>query len=250
MKTRFPVCFAVASLACCLMVHVARAGAATPPGSTGQCNDGSYSQAAEKKGACRGHQGVKVWYSDTGSGSQSHSKPSASSPAASTAAPPARSGAPASASMSGGSPGGSPAGAKGQCNDGSYSYDAMKKGACRGHKGVKAWFGQDAPGAQAQTASQAQMASSGTPATPRQPVQGAAPPAPAAVNQSRANAPAPTAQQRQGGGPGLVWVNTSTKVYHCMGDRYYGKTKEGTYMSESDARAKGIRPDAGKACSK
>ena len=40
---------------------------------------------------------------------------------------------------------------------------------------------------------------------------------------------------------GMVWVNLETKVFHREGDRYYGKTKRGKYMTEADALKAGYR---------
>ena len=45
-----------------------------------------------------------------------------------------------------------------------------------------------------------------------------------------------------------VWVNTRSGVYHCPGTRWYGKTKEGTYMTQKAAQEQGYRPAYGNAC--
>ncbi len=50
-------------------------------------------------------------------------------------------------------------------------------------------------------------------------------------------------------GSSKVWVNTASKVYHCPGTQYYGKTKAGSYMTETAAKAAGDRPNDGKVCS-
>ena len=42
-------------------------------------------------------------------------------------------------------------------------------------------------------------------------------------------------------GPGIVWVNTRSKVYHYPGYRWYGMTQAGKYTSENDALAEGDR---------
>lgn len=39
---------------------------------------------------------------------------------------------------------------------------------------------------------------------------------------------------------GKVWVNTDTGIYHESG-RWYGKTKSGKFMTESEAKAAGYK---------
>ena len=58
----------------------------------------------------------------------------------------------------------------------------------------------------------------------------------------------PAAQVSPGGGPDKVWVNTNSSVYHCFGDRYYGRTANGRYMTEAAARAAGAKGPRGHTC--
>lgn len=139
-----------------------------------------------------------------------------------------------------------PAGATGQCNDGTYSTAASKRGACRGHKGIKEWYttsgkSEKAAPAKGETSESAPASTSAPAAAPSSE---AAPSAPAKASKAATRTPAP------GGGPDKVWLNTATNVYHCPGTRYYGTTKAGEYMTEADAMAKGAHADHGKPCTK
>ncbi|HEX9365527.1 MAG TPA: helix-hairpin-helix domain-containing protein [Vicinamibacterales bacterium] len=71
----------------------------------------------------------------------------------------------------------------------------------------------------------------------------AVPPPPAPVSPTGAAPRSTTADTpgQQPPSPGMVWVNLDTKVFHRPGDRYYGKTKHGKWMTEAEAVAAGYR---------
>jgi hypothetical protein len=115
------------------------------------------------------------------------------------------------------------------CKDGSPFSGATRSGACRGHGGVKTWD-TAAPSTTAPVAGAAAAPTPGTAVAP-------GPPKTAPMQASHGTP-----------GAGQVWVNVASKVYHCPGDRWYGKTKAGEYMSESQAKSSGFHPDHDKAC--
>ena len=105
----------------------------------------------------------------------------------------------------------SAAAAQTTCSDGTAATGTSLRHACRGHGGI------------AKTA-----------ARPGASTMGAAP-GPASTSPAESTV-------------GKVWANERSKVYHCPGDKYFGKTKKGEYMSEADAKSKGFHADHGKAC--
>ena len=129
-----------------------------------------------------------------------------------------------------------PADATAQCNDGSYWTGASKQGACSGHKGIKTWYGAPAGSAVSQAnTSNAKPAVSG--ATNVRP-----------AGSPERPSPTPKEEASGAGQKNQVWVNTATNVYHCPGDRFYGKTKDGKFMSEAAAKKAGAKPDHGNSC--
>jgi len=59
----------------------------------------------------------------------------------------------------------------------------------------------------------------------------------------QAAAPAKTAKPAMSPqvGKDMVWVNTESKIYHKPGSQWYGKTRQGSYMTESEAIKAGNR---------
>jgi rhodanese-related sulfurtransferase len=234
-RTRF--WFGCLVLAAALAVPIA-ALARAPASVSATCKDGTTFTGTSRRGACHGHGGVQSW--TTATEPTATTAPSSASVSAicrdgtaftgatrrgacrghggvqswTTAAAPTATTAPPSASVSA------------TCRDGTAFTGATRRGACRGHGGVQTWTTVTAPAA--------------TP--PNAPTTTAiAPSGPAASTRGTQNVNNPM--------PGQVWVNTTSKVYHCPGDRYYGKTKHGEYLSETAAKAEGDRPSRGKTCS-
>jgi hypothetical protein len=78
-------------------------------------------------------------------------------------------------------------------------------------------------------------------------------PAPAVTPVKPAKASPPTASAKAAApmatppaGKDMVWVNSDSKVFHRPGSRWYGKTKQGSYMKESEAVKAGYRESKSK----
>lgn len=176
-----------------------------------------------------------------------------------------------------------PADATGLCKDGTYATNPNKAQACAAHKGVKTWYqtvgGQDDPslkgGSGTQKSSSRQVMNSDSTVNPHSNGAAVSPQRADAINKKSGNDVVATPNSdgktmagpaargaagkssagankaaAPGGGPGLVWVNSESKTYHCYGSQYYGKTKNGKYVTEQEAKQAGDRPSGGKSCSK
>ena len=213
--TLFRITASIAAWCVVSTAALAQAPGAAPAGSTGLCKDGSYTTNATKSGACSGHRGVKSWFAAAGAAAAptTPTTPAASAPTATKpTATAARSASPAPTTAK-------PAAA----TPVTMAAPAVAKPAVMRPAVVPA-------------------------ATPVAAAPTTAPPARATpvAAAPRASTPAPSAAAAPGGGVGQVWVNSGTHVYHCLGTRYYGKTKQGAYMTEDAAKAAG---NHGKSCS-
>ena len=107
MKTLVISTAMVASLMVASMIGYAAPPANAPAGTTGLCKDGSFYSGPTKKGACKGHKGVKNWYAELDAAAKPADKTAAAKPADKAPAAAAAASTP-------------PAGSTGLCKDGTY----------------------------------------------------------------------------------------------------------------------------------
>jgi Protein of unknown function (DUF3761) len=96
-----------------------------PNGATAQCQDGSYSTAQSRQGACSGHGGVATWLDETATKETptpppTQAKPPAEAPTRVTKADQGN--------------------ATAKCKDGTLSYSKHHSGTCSHHGGVAEWY--------------------------------------------------------------------------------------------------------------
>ncbi|MGA7558088.1 MAG: hypothetical protein ACLPZJ_18075 [Terriglobales bacterium] len=85
----------------------------------------------------------------------------------------------------------------------------------------------------------AKPAAQATPAAPATPVA----PAPGSTASKSAAGKPSSSEITAAKAAGKVWVNTESRVYH-KGGRWYGKTKQGKFMTEAEAKAAGYKAAA------
>ena len=216
--------------------------AASDSGYSATCKDGTSWTGTSKRGACRGHKGVQSWNGGAASGvaaepaaKTTHERKSRKSKNAEEAAPAANA-APTVAPATAGA-------VSAMCKDGTSWSGKSRRGACRGHKGVKDW------GDGAAAAAPTHAATSAPAAVPANNAPGAPMPASHRTSTRTASTGGSMGAPAPGGGAGRVWVNSESKTYHCQGTKWYGTTKHGEYMTEAQAKSQGDHADHGKACS-
>jgi hypothetical protein len=191
-----------------------QATSSRPDDATGQCKDGTYTTNPNKGKACKDHQGVKSWYQTVGG----------------AADPDIKGGGTATHSKSGKQPEkpNDTANPKDNSAVSNQRADAINKKSPDTVVATPDDNGKTIPGP---------GASGGATASPN------------GNNAKGSSGSVAGRKAAPGGGPGMVWVNTDSNTYHCYGTRYYGKTKNGKYESESDAVNGGAKPERGKSCS-
>lgn len=215
-----------AALLCAATAGYAQAPSGAPDGSTGQCKDGTYTSARTKSGACKGHKGVKTWFATVGGPTNPDIKGGTG-----TQSKNAKQTAHSDAVVN---PHNDAAGVSGARADAINKKSGNAAVATPNDNGKK-MPGPAANGTAGNSSTSAGAAENGN--SGRNSAKGSS---------SRSVAGRSAAP---GGGPGMVWLNTETKVYHCYGSRYYGTTKNGKYVSEKDAINMGAHADHGKSCS-